>query len=234
MPTEPTLLAKLKEPNEDWVISYKKIRIAVGWLGIAVPVLCFFGTRILGNCSDYQYSISDYYYTVMRSCFTGTICAVSLFLFAYRGPMRLDAWMGNLGGIFGLGVVFFPTGVPDETHTLCTLVVGDPGTPVTSILHYISASLFFAVLVVFSLVLFTMGDPHPTKAKKNRNSVFRICGWTMVAACLLILLNEFWQALHNWWIDIHPVFWLETIALWAFGISWLTKAELIFGDKKKK
>ena len=31
---------------------------------------------------------------------------------------------------------------------------------------------------------------------------------------------------------LDPVFWLESIALWAFGISWITKGELILKDDK--
>jgi hypothetical protein len=29
----------------------------------------------------------------------------------------------------------------------------------------------------------------------------------------------------------HPIFWLESIAIWAFGFSWLTKGETILKDK---
>ena len=32
--------------------------------------------------------------------------------------------------------------------------------------------------------------------------------------------------------DLKPVFWLEALALWAFGISWFTKGETIFRDAK--
>jgi hypothetical protein len=28
-----------------------------------------------------------------------------------------------------------------------------------------------------------------------------------------------------------PVFWLETVALWAFGVSWFVKGETVFTDK---
>ena len=30
--------------------------------------------------------------------------------------------------------------------------------------------------------------------------------------------------------DIEPVFWLESLALWAFGISWLVKGGLLLKD----
>jgi hypothetical protein len=233
------LPAKLKQPNDEWVISYRIIRIVVGWLGIALPFICVLGAWLVGHCAFcYQYSISDYYYTVMRTAFTGTLCAVSLFLFAYRGPQRIDAILGNLAGIFALGVVFFPTEPAAQTTmavigTDCNLVVADPGTPFTSVLHYISAALFFSVLVLFSMWLFRIKGDDPTPQKLKRNKWFWVCGWIMIGALLLILAHKFIKPLHDWWLPIHPVFWLEAIALWAFGVSWLVKAEVVFGDGKK-
>jgi hypothetical protein len=29
----------------------------------------------------------------------------------------------------------------------------------------------------------------------------------------------------------HPVFWLETIALWSFGFSWFVKGDTLWRDK---
>jgi hypothetical protein len=31
-----------------------------------------------------------------------------------------------------------------------------------------------------------------------------------------------------------PVFWFETIAVWAFGLSWLTKGNVLFKDINKE
>jgi hypothetical protein len=33
------------------------------------------------------------------------------------------------------------------------------------------------------------------------------------------------------WLSLKPVFWLESIAVVAFGISWLVKGEAIFKDQ---
>jgi len=33
---------------------------------------------------------------------------------------------------------------------------------------------------------------------------------------------------------LHPVFWMESLALFAFGFSWVTKAEMVFGDGNQK
>jgi hypothetical protein len=50
----------------------------------------------------------------------------------------------------------------------------------------------------------------------------------MLIMLLYTLVPPFNQALKS----LKPVFWLETIALWAFGISWLTKGAVLFRDAK--
>lgn len=31
---------------------------------------------------------------------------------------------------------------------------------------------------------------------------------------------------------LHPAFWLQALAIWAFGVSWFIKGETIMKDKK--
>jgi hypothetical protein len=64
-----------------------------------------------------------------------------------------------------------------------------------------------------------------TKHKKIRNVIYRICGVGMIASFLLLLLPEFYIQI---WL-------IEAIALFFFGVSWLTKADYyswLFADKK--
>jgi len=63
------------DPNRDMIISFCTIRRAVGWLGIALPVVCYLGTLLLGNCDVLKASISDYYYTIMGTTLVGILCA---------------------------------------------------------------------------------------------------------------------------------------------------------------
>ena len=53
--------------------------------------------------------------------------------------------------------------------------------------------------------------------------------------CCLILIAVWFRMEEDYpqWVKYTPVFWLESIALFAFGISWLTKGELIWTDKKE-
>ena len=194
------------------VISYLALRRAVGILGVAFPFILVIGYLIAGG-HGIRYSISSYYHTPVGDIFVGVLCAVALFLFSYTGYDKRDNITGDLAGIFALGVAFFPTA--DD---------------LAGIIHLISASLFFLLLAYYSIFLFTKGSDHPTPAKKKRNRLYRICGYVIVACILLALLYSILPTLQSSLSNLRPIFWLETVMLWAFGLSWLTKGKVLLGD----
>ena len=209
--------------KQSLVISYLTLRKMIGLLGFSLPVILLSGSVIFGGYKEVQGSISSYYYTNMRDVFVGIICSVALFLFSYRG-YTIDNIVGNLGCLFALGVVFFPC-KPDNPP--------DDYRAITGFLHLVSAALFFGVLIIFSLVLFVKtkeGRPL-SREKKQRNRIFRICGYTMLGAIITIALYIFVFVRYLPELEkLHPVFWLESVALFAFGISWLTKGQFILRD----
>lgn len=172
-----------------------------------------------------QSSISAYYYTSMRDVFVGTLCAIGVFLFSYRGYERSDDIAGDLACVFAIGVALFPTARDDPA-------VADAG--LIGQLHLAFAALFFLTLMYFSLFLFTKTDPtkRPTRRKLQRNKVYKACGYAMGLCLLLILVyslvpTDAAAALR----DLHSLFWLEAVAIVAFGISWGTKGEAILKDE---
>jgi NADH:ubiquinone oxidoreductase subunit 6 (subunit J) len=124
--------------------------------------------------------------------------------------------MGSLGFVFALGVALFPC----QSDFMAVRIV-----------HFASAVLLFGVFVFFSLVLFTKTheDKEPSSGKKNRNVVYWVCGLAIVLFLLLIALS---------FIFLTPdqrnayklIFWFESAALWAFGISWLVKGRLLWSS----
>jgi hypothetical protein len=69
-----------------------------------------------------------------------------------------------------------------------------------------------------------------TPRKLVRNVVYRVCGW-VIAACLVlaVLIDLFVGDAVK--AEYRPLFWLETVAVLAFGVSWLVKGEALLGDQ---
>jgi hypothetical protein len=220
------------------IISYYTMRRALGILGITLPLILLAGSLLLGGCKEVQGSISTYYHTNMRNIFVGFNCAVALFLFAYRGHDWRDNIAGYLGCIFVLGVAFLPCSI--STPEQACLVPASAQSPIVGKLHNLSALLYFIILIVYSMFLFpkthmdmvTGEKKFMGRQKKRRNVVYYICGSIMTLSLLLILaylwfLKNPYPGLER----LDPVFWLESFVLLSFGISWLTKGQLIFRDE---
>jgi hypothetical protein len=59
-----------------------------------------------------------------------------------------------------------------------------------------------------------------------------MCGIIILLSIILIFLYSVIPSLHDKFKEYKPIFWLEFLALEAFGISWLTKGEALLPDKK--
>jgi hypothetical protein len=204
-------------------VSYLTVRLAIGILGMALPVVLGVGGFLLFGYGI-QSSISYYARTDMGPVLVGTLFATGFFLLGYRGYERADDIAGVLAWLFALGVALF-TCRPDGGGTAREEFVGT--------LHLISSVLLFATLVYFSLFLFTKTRPRkkPTREKKKRNIVYKACGWVMIgclvmAFAYLVLPND----LQSIFSPHHPVYWMEAAALEAFGVSWFVKGEGILKD----
>ena len=209
-------------------LSYLEIRRAVGILGFCLPLILLLGNYLIGHCDEVKDSISDYYYTIMGSVLVGVLCGVALFLFSYRGFNNWDRISSNLAAVFALGVAFFPTNISgNHCNVLCK-----PDDPWRNGIHFTSAALFFVTLACMSMFLFTKTNDRSsmTPEKICRNKIYIICGITMLAAIAGIGIFNISTDLHARLYPYKPTFWLEFIALWAFGFSWLIKGEFLLSD----
>jgi hypothetical protein len=226
-------------------MSYLGLRRAIGFIGIFLPLVLALG-KIFIEGPGIQGSISAYYYTVMRNVFVGSLCAIGVFLVSYR-YQKHDIVTAVLAGIFAIGVALFPT-APEVAATATDKTIGT--------VHVVSAALFFLTLAYISLFLFTKTYPEKTlrprkpleylsllmvtrtipgeplkPRKKWRNVIYRICGYTILA-CIALLGLVAVPSINNLVKQLHPVFWLESIAVVAFGFSWLIKGETLLKDRK--
>lgn len=214
-------MKEISNNDQTLAFSYLSLRRTIGILGVLLPFVLSIGLMIFHQ-EGIQSSISYYYHTGMGDVFVGAVCVIGFFLLSYKGYDEVDDIAGNLAFCFAIGLALFPT------HE-------DPGnTTWVGNVHIICAALFFLTLSYFSLCLFTKSKPNIkiSKEKALRNEVFVVCGWLMIICVVLIgiihipALSEVLNILREY----NPVFWLEAIAIVAFGISWLTKGEAILND----
>lgn len=202
------------------VLSYLGLRKAIGIIGTALPFVLALGKSFIES-PGIEPSISAYYYTRMGDVLVGSLCAIAVFLMSYRGYGRADRAGGVLACVFGVGVALFPTTPEHPT----------PAQSVIGVLHLLSAAAFFLTLAYFSLALFRKTDSpgQETHGKINRNRVYTACGYTILA-CLaaIVVVGQLPDGSPVRQLD--PLFWLESIAVVAFGVSWLTKGEAILKD----
>jgi len=204
----------------DQTYTYLSLRKTVGWIGILLPFILMTGMKLIFNGESIQKTISQYYYTGMRDVLTGSLCSIALFMFYYRGYDKWDNILGWLAGVFAVGIALFPTSETDPQN-------------LSGNIHFICASIFFMLLSVFSLFRFTKsrkGSPR-SKQKHNRNIIYRLCGVVMAASLVaIVIFFKYFRQSHT---GSHFVFWAETLALFAFGISWLTKGGTLYPDSRK-
>jgi len=212
-----------QQTERSLVISYMTLRRAIGFLGVALPFAVSIGALLIFH-TGIQGSISGYYYTGTRDVLVGILWAIGFFLLSYKGYGAVDNIAGDLGCTFALGVSLFPT-APEVNPSAAARLIGN--------FHFAFAALFFLTLIFFSLYLFTKTDKPVMSARKvQRNRVYRVCGYVMLTSLLLIALDHFLPAAVTAPLQpLDPIFWLETLAIVAFGVSWLTKGEAILRDE---
>jgi hypothetical protein len=219
--------------------SYLFMRKCVGVIGVALPPVLIIGLMILERQSKILDSISAYYYSdyisdysVIGNTFVGSMCATGIFLIGYR-YQHLDDFVSTVAGACAIGVALFPTTPPDRPATEVQMIIG--------ILHASFATGFFVTLAIFALWIFRKSDQkNPTDRtpeKRQRDKVYLFCGITilvcLVLSGLVILLSKL--SGKPWQQPLHPMIWLECLAVEAFGIAWFVKGGTlgILKDKKR-
>jgi hypothetical protein len=201
-------------------VSYLFLRRAVGLIGALLPVVVPLGYSITTGHWLLLSSISSYYYTDVRNVFVGSLCAVGVFLICYRYRYWDDIF-ATLAGAFAIGVAFCPPVAPDPSGLA----------RVMGVLHVVFAALFLITMGLMCLLLFTRSyAPKESRSggKNTRNLVYRVCGGLILGFTALAGLSAF--SSKSFVDDVHPLFWCEAIATFAFGFAWFVKGETLWKD----
>jgi hypothetical protein len=215
--------------------------VVIGILGILLPILLWLGMIIVGEPKPLS-SISHYYFTRVAVFYIGILFALGLFLILYRDSRQIDFWISAIAGLLAITSLFFPTsnlktigcvisGEEYCTHPHAITILAVNKARVT--IHYITSASFLLLLAFLSGIYFTRTDKPLVKGnkKEKRNRIYRICALIMIVALLSAFLGDYLGLIpKNIYETYRLTFVFETIAVWAFGFSWLTKAQLFFRD----
>ncbi|RYY55961.1 MAG: hypothetical protein EOO09_08395 [Chitinophagaceae bacterium] len=230
---EKTLNLDFDKQNEIWLTSQYTLRKLIGILGVCLPLLLYVFLYIDSGYSSPLDSISHYYYTRANPVFTVIVSLLAIFLLVYKGKEPVDFIFSSLAGISALLLVLFPTSNltdncndPVFPESVMVLRVS----PGRVLFHYISSGVFLGSLAFISAFIFTRSDKPAfarTARKRMRNRIFRTCAGVMVLALAIILTNFVGLVSDDFFQTYDITFWMEVVALEAFGVSWLVKGELI-------
>lgn len=189
-------------------INTARLRAMIGWLGMLLPWLV---VTLVGYFPE---SISATWYTNACTVFMIILGSASFLLISYKGYERVDDVLLTCSGIAGLGICIFPCSLNNYSRQEVGTFLLDM--QISNIIHCICAVIFFVILAYNSIFMFTKSAGEITPKKRKRNIIFRVCGVGMIASFGILLLP-----------NIHIKVWLmETVALFFFGISFLTKANI--------
>ena len=187
-------------------INTLRLRAIIGWLGMLLPWI------VVVLIKAFPQSISATWYTNACTPFMIILGSASMLLICYKGYTKFDDIILTCAGVAGLCICLFPCGAT----TLKEVGTFMLERRTSSIIHNASAIIFFVLLSYNSFFLFTKSSGKKTRKKRIRNAIYRISGLGMIASFALLLLPPFYIQL---WL-------VETIALFFFGISFLTKADI--------
>lgn len=193
-----------------------RLRTTIGWLGMLLPWI------VVALIGYFPQSISATWYTNACTPFMIILGSASFLLISYKGYERIDDILLTCSGIAGLGICLFPCSIPTITGRVGTFMID---IHISNILHFVFAAIFFGLLAYNSIFLFTKCTKNMTRNKKIRNLIYRVCGIGMIASFAILLIPNF--PIKTWV--------METVALFFFGVSFLTKADIypwLFCDKK--
>ncbi|MFD2247146.1 hypothetical protein [Pontibacter ruber] len=227
-----------KEADNDLVYSYMTLRNLIGLSGMLLPLALVLTTSRGLDDKLIEPSISDYYYTSNGDVLVVLLSILGVFLFTYKGYNWVEQVLTALAAICGIGVAFSPTATK---HARSSFSIHTTHDAVPTILglerHLIFAAVFFISLAFISLVYFPKSDAlflkEPTgkwSPKAKRNMVYKVCGWMMIVCVLLLGIYFIYEPFQIMAGEFPVIFTLETIAVEAFGISWLTKGETLWPD----
>lgn len=200
-----------------YVRSYLWLRAFVGILAALVPIVLVVVEPILFDDRPVLGSLSAYYYSGAREFFVGSLCAIGVFLLAYKIVDRSWENLVSLTAAFAVVVVALcPTSRPGAEVPLTPLQAWW-GEDWVQRVHFTAAAVFLTSLGVISFFFARRGPQTGRRSPRFWRSFHLTCCGFIGAALALAVIHHFTD-----WPD-RGLLIAEWAAVWAFAASWLGK-----------
>jgi len=190
------------------IFDYKALRLMLGIIALALPFL------VSAIAQMPLPSISASYFTEARDEFVGLLFVVGGLMMAYNGHTNREALAAKLAAICAILIALFPT----------TKACGDPSQ--TVVIHTAAAVLMFSILAWFCFVPFRKNTKGKGGKKGRRAKLYFICGSVIAAAMAVGLIGKLLLTCQQV-ADLDLVYWVEAMALGAFGVAWIVAGKII-------
>jgi hypothetical protein len=208
--------------------SFLLMRAIIGLIGLTLPVVLIVGDHLLQPGGPLvRSSLSGYYYSGMRDFFVGSLFTAGVFLIAYKMFERsLSNLLSLVGGLAAMAVALFPTQRPPGTAVGPTALQERLGEATVSHVHYTGAAIF---IVALAIIVFAFGVQEGRRSQERPSGRARMspafwrwfhwfAGLAILASVVFMVLAEREHVFTSYALLVG-----ETVALVAFGASWLTK-----------
>ena len=205
-----------RKPGHSSHLEASFIAQRIGMAGVALVFPLFFiGSSLLGR-TDWQPSISAYYWTrdLERDFFVGALCATGVFLVLYKGYTLLEDLILDVAGACAIGVAF-----------VAVLKDSDCGPPGFS-WHGFFAVTFFACIGTICIFMSkkSLEEERDLKRKAAFLRLYWACAAVMAVAIVAALAIKLlpWQQTQAL-CEAGWTFWCESLGVWAFAAFWYVK-----------
>ena len=218
--------------NRSEVDSYTNLKLAIGILGMALPLICIFGGLIFAGLAV-QNSVSHYYHTNMRDVFVGLLACASILFMTYSGYGIIDNVVTWLIGLAGAGVVIFPCPTYPQMPKALVGILQLPQAASAPV-HFGFSGAFFFLLAINSIFLFTLSKKKDVGHEKRlRNGIYVGSGVVILASLATLLILSL--VAPNYFENSSIALVFEAVMLFTFGVSWLVKGDFpLFRDKRRE
>ena len=190
------------------VFDYRALRLSLGIIAFALPIVVSLVARVELP------SISASYHSAARDVFVGLLFIVVSFLWAYNGHTLTEARLSKLAAIGALVTALSPTA--------CNTCVVDW----RSNLHYIGAASLFLILTYFCYGPFQERTKGQGGKRERRSRIYLASGTVMLLCIITMGLAKFTLPTETVQ-TLRLTYWAEAIALWAFGVAWITSGKVL-------